>query len=148
MTAQRKHALEIFRAALAAADPDKAITRVVRFDGRILSVGRRRYDLNRFDRVQILGAGKASRAMAQALERILGRRVKGGLVNVPDGGDAQSRRITLNASSHPVPDARGEAGARSILQIAREAGPRDLLWQAGRESILQGESPKSVGSAK
>ena len=84
MKNSRKHALEIFRAALVAADPDQAVLRTVKFDGRFLTVGRR-YDLTRFDRVQVIGAGKAGRAMAQALERLLGRRLHGGWVNVPDG---------------------------------------------------------------
>jgi glycerate 2-kinase len=123
----RKHALEIFRAALSAADPDQAVTRHIQFDGRILTADRRRYDLTKFDRVQVIGAGKASRAMAGALERILGRRIQGGWVNVPDGNAAPLRRLTIHASSHPVPDARGEEGARQILKIAQEAGPRDLL---------------------
>ncbi len=119
--------MEIFRAALAAADPEKAVARVVSFDGRVLTVARRRYDLSRYDRIRVIGAGKASRAMARALERILGRRIEGGWINVPDGGDAPLGRIKLNAASHPVPDSRGENGARRILEIAREAGPRDLL---------------------
>jgi hydroxypyruvate reductase len=123
----RKHALEIFRASLAAADPSEAVARSVSFDGRRLTVAKRSYDLTKFDRVQILGAGKASRAMAQSLERILGRRISGGLVNVPDGGDAPLRRVKLNAASHPVPDSRGEAGSRRILEIAKAAGPGDLL---------------------
>ena len=55
--------------------------RAVKFDGRFLTVGRR-YDLTRFDRVQMIGGGKAGRAMAQALERLLGRRLNGGWVNV------------------------------------------------------------------
>jgi glycerate 2-kinase len=122
----RKHALDIFRASLAAADPDQALMRAVKFDGRFLTAGRR-YDLTRFDRVQVIGAGKAGRAMAQALERLLGRRIHGGCVNVPDGGAVPLRRVTMHASSHPVPDERGEAGARRILQIAEQAGPRDLL---------------------
>jgi hydroxypyruvate reductase len=151
LTSQRKHALEIFRAALRAADPAAAIERTVGFDGRILTAGRRKYDLNRFDRVQILGAGKASRAMAQALERMIGRRIKGGLVNVPDGGDAAVRRVNLNAAGHPMPDARGEAGARKIREIAKEAGPRDLLLcviSGGASALLPLPAPPLTLPAK
>ena len=39
----------------------------------------------------------------------------------------QARRIELNPAGHPIPDERGEQGAQRILEIAREAGPRDLL---------------------
>jgi hydroxypyruvate reductase len=139
----RKHALEIFRASLAAADPDHAMMRLLKFDGRFLTAGRR-YDLMRFDRVQVIGAGKAGRAMAHALERLLGRRLHGGFVNVPDGSAAPLRRVTVHASSHPVPDRRGEEGARRILQIAEAAGPRDLLLcviSGGASALMPLPSP-------
>jgi len=123
----RKHALQIFRAALAAADPYAAVLRHLRFDGRTLIAGRRRYQLADFDRVQVIGAGKASAAMARAVERLLGRRIAGGVVNAPDGTRTRLRRIELNPAGHPIPDERGEQGAQRILEIAGAAGARDLL---------------------
>ena len=127
MTTPRKHALQIFRAALAAADPQEAVLRHLKFDGRTLTAGRRKYSLNKFDRIQVLGAGKASASMARAVERLLGRRISGGWINVKDGHTAHLRRIHQQESGHPVPDQRGVEGARRMEQIAREAGPRDLL---------------------
>jgi glycerate 2-kinase len=123
----RKHALQIFRAALDAADPQRAVSRNLKFDGRTLTAARRRYTLSKFDRIQVIGAGKASAAMAAAVERLLGRRISGGLVNVPDGTRTHLRRIELNPSGHPVPDQHGLDGARRITEIARKATGRDLL---------------------
>src|SRR5271155_1216983 len=85
MSESRKHALQIFRAALGAADPGRAVLRNLRLDGRILIAGGRRYSLSKFDRIQVIGAGKASAAMAAAVERLLGPRTSGGLINVPAG---------------------------------------------------------------
>ena len=123
----RKHALQIFRAALEATDPYAAVLRHFQFDGRILIAGRRRYKMADFDRVQVIGAGKASAAMARAVEHVLGRLIKGGVVNVPDGTAAKLRRIALHPAGHPIPDERGVEGTRRILQIAQDAGPRVLL---------------------
>jgi len=123
----RKHALQIFRAALEAADPYAAVLRHLQFDGRTLIAGRRRYRMADFDHVQVIGAGKASAAMARAVERVLGRRIAGGGVIVPDGTVSKLRRIALTPASHPIPDDRGVEEARRILHIARAAGPRDLL---------------------
>jgi glycerate 2-kinase len=123
----RKHALQIFRAALEAADPYAAVLRHLQFDGRTLIAGRRRYRMADFDRVQVIGAGKATAAMARAVERVLGRRIAGGMINVLDGGASKLRRIDLNPAGHPIPDERGHQGALRILEIARAAGPRDLL---------------------
>jgi glycerate 2-kinase len=127
----RKHALDIFHAALEAADPVQAVLAHVKCDGKagreVLRVDKRSYRLTDFDRIHVIGSGKASAKMAQALERLLGKRVTGGWINVPDGTKAKLRRIPLHESGHPVPDERGVEGARRIAEIARESGPRDLL---------------------
>ncbi len=140
----RKHAVQIFRAALHAADPEQAVLRHLSFDGETLAAGRRRYRLSQFDRIQVIGAGKASASMARAVERLLGRRISGGLINVKDGDAPRLRRIELNESGHPVPDQRGEQGARRIAEIARAAGPRDLLIcliSGGASALMPAPSP-------
>src|SRR5205085_1403453 len=77
--------------------------------------------------VYVIGAGKAGASMAKAAERVLGRRIAAGLVNVKDGHVARLRRIELNECGHPVPDARGVAGAERIAAIAAAAGKDDLV---------------------
>ncbi len=140
----RKHALQIFRAALQAADPYAAVLRHLKFDGRTLIAGRRRYRMADFDRIHVIGAGKASAAMARAVEHLLGRRIRGGVVNVPDGTASKLRRIELNSAGHPIPDERGEKGVQRILEIARDAGPRDLLIcviSGGASALMPAPSP-------
>ena len=78
-------------------------------------------------RVVVVGAGKASGAMAAAVEHTLGDRVAGGLVVVKNGYRADTRRIELVEAGHPVPDARGEAGAARIRALAETLGADDLL---------------------
>lgn len=123
----RSDALSIFKAALAAADPVEAVLRHVRVNGDTLIAGGRRYRLSRFERIFVIGAGKASAMMAVALERLLGRRISGGLINVKYGHTARLRRIRLNECGHPIPDESGVSGAQQIMAIASEAGPDDLV---------------------
>lgn len=78
-------------------------------------------------RVLVVGAGKASGAMAAAAEEVLGDRIVDGVVAVKDGHLAPTRRVRLLESGHPVPDARGAAAARAIHEFARTARPDDLL---------------------
>ncbi len=112
----RRHALSIFQAALKAANPELAVTRELR-----------RIDAGKYRRVIVVGAGKASAAMAHAAEKVLGRRIAAGLINTKDGHLADLKRIELNECSHPVPDARGVEGARRIAALAEEAGAEDLV---------------------
>jgi len=147
----RKHALQIFRAALDASDPYAAVLRHLTFDGRTLMAGRRRYRMADFDRIQVIGAGKAGASMARAVEHLLGRLIKGGVVNVPDGTTSKARRVELNPAGHPIPDARGEKGAQQILEIARSAGPRDLLIcviSGGASALMPAPSPLLTLAAK
>lgn len=81
-------------------------------------------------RIVVIGAGKASAAMAQALEAAWGPTVLDrvhGLVVTRDGYGADCRRIEIVEASHPVPDARGEAAARRMLALVRGLGPADLV---------------------
>ena len=123
----KKHATAIFQSAVKAADPCNAVLAHLQRDGEILTAGRRRYDLSNFEKVWVIGAGKASAAMGMALEKVLSRRITGGLINVKDGHLAPLRRISLKECSHPLPDERGVAGANQILAIANQATARHLV---------------------
>jgi hydroxypyruvate reductase len=124
----RRQARAIFKAGLSAANPVDAVVRRLR-----------RQDFSRYSNIYVIGAGKAGASMAQAAERVLGRRITAGLINVKDGHTARLRRIALNQCGHPVPDARGVAGAARIAEIAASAGERDLvlcLISGGASALL------------
>ncbi|HEV2200899.1 MAG TPA: glycerate kinase [Bryobacteraceae bacterium] len=130
-TKSRRGALAIFRAALEAADPVRAVLRHVRVNGRTLIAGvssnAARYRLADFDRVWIVGAGKAAVPMARALEDLLADRIVGGSISVPYGSVSNLRRVHVHEAAHPVPDRHSVAAGREIARLARECGPRDLL---------------------
>lgn len=124
----RRQALAILKAALRAANPAAAV--VARLS---------REDLTRYRHIYVVGAGKAGAAMARAAERVLGRRITRGLLNVKYGHVAPLRRIELNECGHPVPDQRGVEGARRIAEIAAGAGSGDLvlcLISGGASALL------------
>ncbi len=130
-------ALRIFKAALRAADPVQAVLRHVRREGETLLAGTQRYDLRSFHNIYVIGAGKASARMAFAIERLLGRRISGGLINAPAA--AKLRRIDVNVAGHPIPDRNGVAGSRRIAQIASQATAEDLvicLISGGASALL------------
>jgi hydroxypyruvate reductase len=128
----RRDALAIFRAALAAADPAAAVKRHLA-----------RLNLDRYERIFVVGAGKAGASMAQAAERAFGRRITAGCLNVKHA-TARLRRIELNESGHPVPDAAGVEGARRIASLAESAGKDDLvvcLISGGASALMPAPAP-------
>ena len=77
-------------------------------------------------RTIVVGAGKASSAMAQALERHWPGPLSG-LVVTRYGYAVPCERITIVEAAHPVPDAAGLEAARQMLETVRGLGPDDLV---------------------
>ena len=126
--ANRRKALKVLRAALEAVDPANAVRRYLRREGSLLRIADQAYNLDDFRRVLVVGGGKASGAMANAVEGILGDRVSVGWINVKDGYTAATTRIHLHEAGHPLPDSRGvapfsRAAAVVVLVAARDMAP-------------------------
>ena len=95
-------------------------------------------------RCVVVGAGKASAAMAAALEAAWPDVPLEGVVVTRDGHAAPTRQVRILEASHPVPDARSEAAARAIMQAVAGLGPDDLviaLVSGGGSSLLALPAP-------
>ena len=126
--ALRKAAVEIIEYALQAANPYPAVRRLVQLDGHLLSVGDLVFDLKRYERIFVLGAGKASLPIAQALEDILGDRISDGLFVLKHGSRADLNRTKVIHAAHPVPDENGHKGAQAMMEMAEGFAKNDLVF--------------------
>ncbi|MGM9490755.1 glycerate kinase type-2 family protein [Ideonella sp. YS5] len=89
-------------------------------------------------RLVVIGAGKASAAMAQAVERHWPGPVSG-LVVTRYGHAVPCERIEIVEAAHPVPDAAGEAAAHRMLERVQGLVPDDLvlcLISGGGSSLM------------
>ncbi len=102
----------LFDAAIAAADPAKVVPPHLPPPPR--------------GRTIVLGAGKASAAMAKAVEDHWPGPLTG-LVVTRYGHAVTCQRIEIVEAAHPVPDRHGADAARRILDLAGTAGPDDLV---------------------
>jgi hydroxypyruvate reductase len=124
----------LFDAALAAADPARAIPSYL--------------PAPVCGRTVVVGAGKASAAMARAFEKAWPASKQSGpldgLVVTRRGHAVACERITIVEASHPVPDRAGEQAARDILDLARGLGPDDqlvCLMSGGGSALLALPAP-------
>jgi glycerate 2-kinase len=85
-------------------------------------------------RTIVVGAGKASAAMAQALERHWPGPLTG-LVVTRYGHAVPCQRIAIVEAAHPVPDAAGRQAAERILQMVQ--GLRACLKLSCLEHALE-----------
>ena len=89
-------------------------------------------------RLIVIGAGKASAAMARAVENHWSGPLSG-LVVTRYGYAVPCERIEIVEAAHPVPDAAGLAAAQRMLQVVQGLGPQDLvlcLISGGGSSLL------------
>jgi len=134
----------ILAAALSAVDPAAAVQRHLQRDGDMLRAGAQTYDLRDYERIFVVGTGKAGAPMARAAAELLGDRLTSGVVVVKgyaptlqiadrrlqiEEPNLQSTicNLQLVEAGHPIPDERGVAGARQIAQLLEQATERDLV---------------------
>ena len=120
---------DLFRAAVAAADPGRAIVRHLPDKPR--------------GRTVVVGAGKASAQMAAAFERLWDGPLTG-LVVTRYGYAVPAGQIEIVEASHPVPDEAGFLAARRIMGKVHGLGPDDLvvaLISGGGSALLPSPGP-------
>jgi hydroxypyruvate reductase len=114
----------MFDAAIAAAQPEKCIPPHLPAPPR--------------GRLVVIGAGKASAAMARAVERHYPGKLEG-LVVTRYGYAVPCERIEIVEAAHPVPDAAGERAAARMLEMVRGLSADDTvlcLISGGGSSLL------------
>ncbi len=127
-----KKVSRILTAALRSVEPGKAVERYLVREGELLKVEGKSYDLQRYQRILLVGAGKAGAPMAEAVARILGSYLTQGIVIVKEGyaGLAPGKlppNVEIIEAGHPIPDERGLQGTEKIVQMLRGATRRDLI---------------------
>jgi len=137
---------QLKRAALDAVDPEAAVRRALRREGRDLIAADRRYDLDAYGRVFVIGGGKAAVPMASAVADVLGGRVsRGAVVTKYDHARGWSAPgFCVVEAGHPVPDENSVRGAQAVVELAEEAGPGDLvicLISGGGSALLTRPAP-------
>lgn len=148
---QKQVAEDIFLSAVRSVTPSVLIPSVFSLDNNVLRAGNITFQLNEIRNIYVIGAGKASAAMAAEVEKILGDRIEKGHIIVKYGHSCRLKRIKVTEAGHPVPDRKGFKATRSLLEIAAEAGEGDLvicLISGGGSALLadfpEGSSAKEI----
>jgi len=121
---------DMFTASVEAADP-------------MLCVPRHLPDTSGYNRVVVVGAGKAAASMAEAAEKHLTGPFEG-LVITRYGYTAPCEKIEVVEAAHPVPDKAGADAAQRMIDLVSELGEGDLviaLVSGGGSSLLSAPAP-------
>ncbi|MEM0247279.1 MAG: glycerate kinase [Desulfurococcaceae archaeon] len=116
--------IEAVECALRVADPYGAVTSHLGVKGGELLVGNRRIDVK--GSVHVVGFGKASRRMAEAVLNVLGDRVAGGVVVHP-GERGRVGPIEVLEGDHPLPGLNTLKSSQRLLEYLEHVSERDIL---------------------
>lgn len=114
---------EIFQEALLAVDPYKAVN-------RHLEEIFRAYDLNKCDRLFLIGFGKAASPMSKAVADSLPDRLSRGIIITKYGHALpgnRSDRIAVFEAGHPLPDENGVKATQEVVRLLGQADHQTLI---------------------
>ena len=120
----RKDILDVINSALDAVDSYNAVKS--RFEGKKIVFRKETIDISDFKNVYLIGFGKASVGMAQAVCDSID--VKNGAIitNDPDN-KVQSRSVLTLVGNHPIPSQKNIDNTENILDIVNKCKENDLL---------------------
>jgi glycerate 2-kinase len=117
-TGAREKALQIIEAGIKRILPPNIMKLAVSYDAphHTINIQGDNYSLSA-GRIFVVGGGKASGLMAQALEKIIGSaNITAGTVNIK-GGEVRMQKIKTVIAGHPTPDQRGLNGVSEMLAL-------------------------------
>ncbi len=114
----------IFQAGIDAVDPEAAVKRHFKRHQEQLAVQGEKYNLNDFNRIVLVGAGKAAAPMAKAVEEVLADRLNDGHIVVKYDHGMPLAKTQVYEAGHPVPDDAGRRATGKIVQCLTELESR------------------------
>ncbi len=123
---------KIYSAAIEAVNPIHALNKHLKRDGDNLQLFLNEeiiaeYNLDEFDNLYVVGAGKATARMALAIEQILADKITAGCISVKYGYVEKLDKIEIVEAAHPVPDASGITASKKIVALLEKAQKQDLI---------------------
>lgn len=144
-------AREIFDEALHAGNAEAAVRQAVRMEGLRLSVYETSFELSPGAQVYSVAIGKAARAMAVAIEDVVGDRLFEGVIAAPAVnavGQKLSKRWQYFEGGHPIPNEASLAAAEAAFALLDRTNKEQalviFLISGGGSAMLEAPISKEI----
>ncbi len=122
-TPARKQVLDILEAGISACKAEAVVLKHVSLEGDILRIKDMHYALSEYKRVVLIGFGKMSGAVAQALEQIVP--IEQGIVIDTESVNTGSVKVLVG--THPFPSVENLEATKKIIEFAYSLGEGDFV---------------------
>ncbi len=128
-----KYALGALESAIMSVQPEILIRRSLKLRDSKLSISdikgnTAELDIDNFESIFVVGAGKGTAKMAESLSHILKGKITHGAINVPYGNKTRLDSIYITEANHPIPDEAGVEGTKKIIDILKKTHTSDLVF--------------------
>ncbi len=135
---------DLFVAGLRAVDPSRLIKNIMKLEKNALVLkidnDYHLYNLDNFDEIQVIGAGKASERMAEGIYDVLGDNIIDGLVVTKSRRYGEIGSIKIIEAGHPIPDNKSVEAGIAIQNITHLSDEKTLiisLISGGASSLVE-----------
>ena len=138
----RFYSLYLLEEGLKAADPRHSVLNAIDLRDGELTIKDIRVKLDKYEKIFIVGAGKAVGAMAEAIEEILKDEITDGVISVPKGTKERYRlsKIRIVEGEHPIPGEGSLYAADEILRLLKNVDEKTLvlvLLSGGGSALME-----------
>jgi glycerate-2-kinase len=123
----REKAEQIFRSAVVAVQPAQLMQANLAVNNDVLMIAGHAISRSSFNKLYIIGAGKAAAAMAVEAEKIVGHHISEGIVTTKNGHALPTKKIKVMEAAHPVPDEQGVEAVKQTLHLLEKATANDVV---------------------
>jgi len=120
--------------------PQELIRRACTLDGSRLHVNGTTYDLDAYERIVLLGSGKAVVPMAEALSELLGDNIAQTVLVGAYETETLPEGARYLQSTHPLPSEKSLEAAQMLIETLESCGEKDLyiyLLSGGNSALVE-----------
>ncbi|MHA1835541.1 MAG: glycerate kinase type-2 family protein [Candidatus Odinarchaeia archaeon] len=124
----RKIIIDLLEFGLEYVNPKNLLYNKLKVNNGNITVDKIKIRIKNYENVYVIGMGKGSGFLAEALEELLGNFLTEGIVAVQSGTSSfyQTSKIRIVEGDHPIPGYNSVKAANSILEIIDKIGEKDL----------------------
>lgn len=145
----KQNAISIFKTAVNAVHPSKLIAAYVQLHNEAVTIGEEQLMLTTGQKIFVIGAGKATAAMAAEIEKILGNHIHKGIITTKYHHSVPLNQIECIEAAHPVPDNNSFLAAEKTVTLLQTAGENDIIicLLSGGASSLWADKPDELNQS-
>lgn len=130
----------ILNSALKSVSPSEIFKDKILIDENKFNIENHSFSINQFEKIYVIGFGKASSAMATEIEKYLLNRIEDGIVITKYGFKTRTKKIKVFEAGHPLPDENTIKYSLDVLNLLSKTGKNDLvicLISGGGSSLFE-----------